>query len=131
MSHNLKPTRCSSNLERLCSPSRPRTKVKKSDEKGVYYALDLGGTNFCVLRVELGGDGAGNIHQEFTEASIPPALMCGKSEVGQDVAVELTKAFERKGVEMRVAALVNDTIRTLAGGKYTNKDVVVVVILVL
>ncbi|KAL8466104.1 hypothetical protein ACS0TY_035278 [Phlomoides rotata] len=101
------------------------------DEKGVYYALDLGGTNFCVLRVELGGDGAGNIHQEFTEASIPPALMCGKSEVGQDVAVELTKAFERKGVEMRVAALVNDTIRTLAGGKYTNKDVVVVVILVL
>ncbi|KAL8458390.1 hypothetical protein ACS0TY_036054 [Phlomoides rotata] len=160
------------------------------DEKGVYYALDLGGTNFRVLRVELGGDGAGNIHQEFTEASIPPALMCGKSEelfdyiteklasfiaeedprysppagkqrelgftfsfpvmqtsinsgniirwtkgfsiddaVGQDVAAELTKAFERKGVEMRVAALVNDTIGTLAGGKYTNKDVIVAVIL--
>ncbi|KAL3648584.1 Hexokinase isoenzyme 2 [Castilleja foliolosa] len=26
-----------------------------SDEEGVFYALDLGGTNFCVLRVQLGG----------------------------------------------------------------------------
>lgn len=25
------------------------------DEKGLYYALDLGGTNFRVLRVQLGG----------------------------------------------------------------------------
>ncbi|KAL8466021.1 hypothetical protein ACS0TY_035220 [Phlomoides rotata] len=160
------------------------------DEKGVCYALDLGGTNFHMLRVELGGDEAGNIHQGFAKASIPPALMCGNSDelfdyiaeklasfiaeedqsffppadrqrelgftfsfpvmqtsinsgniirwtkgfsiddaVGKDVVSELTKALQRKGVEMRVAALVNDTIGTLAGGRYTNKDVVVAVIL--
>ncbi|XP_073299290.1 hexokinase-1-like [Primulina huaijiensis] len=160
------------------------------DEDGVFYALDLGGTNFRVLRVQLGGKDEGIVHQEFAEASIPPALMCGSSDalfdyiaeklasfvaeeeqmfqqppgrqrelgftfsfpvmqnsinsgslirwtkgfsiddaVGQDVVAELTKALQRKGVEMRVAALVNDTIGTLAGGRYTNKDVAVAVIL--
>ncbi|KAG8380029.1 hypothetical protein BUALT_Bualt07G0151000 [Buddleja alternifolia] len=160
------------------------------DEEGVFYALDLGGTNFRVLRVQLGGKTGGIVHQEFAEASIPPALMCGSSDdlfdyiaeklaafvdeeeqrfhqpadrqrelgftfsfpvmqtsintgtiirwtkgfsiddaVGQDVVSELTKALKRKGVEMRVAALVNDTIGTLAGGRYTNNDVAVAVIL--
>ncbi|XP_051113248.1 hexokinase-1-like [Andrographis paniculata] len=170
-------------------------RLPTGNEDGVYYALDLGGTNFRVLQVQLaGGDadaGAGGIvHQEFAEASIPPALMSGSSDalfdyiveklsnfieeeermfhpppgrqrelgftfsfpvlqnsinsgtlirwtkgfniddaVGQDVVEELSKALERKGVEMRVAALVNDTIGTLAGGRYTNKNVVVAVIL--
>ncbi|KAK6125141.1 hypothetical protein DH2020_041107 [Rehmannia glutinosa] len=160
------------------------------DEKGVFYALDLGGTNFRVLRVQLGGREDGIVHQEFAEASIPPELMSGTSEalfdyiaeklanfvdeeeqrfhqppnrqrelgftfsfpvmqtsinsgnlirwtkgfsiddaVGQDVVAGLTKALQRKGVEMRVAALVNDTIGTLAGGRYTNSDVAVAVIL--
>ncbi|KAL8522488.1 hypothetical protein ACS0TY_012597 [Phlomoides rotata] len=49
--------------------------------------------------------------------------------VGQDVVDELTKALKRKRVDMRVAALVNDTIGTLAGGKYVNKDVSMAVIL--
>lgn len=52
-----------------------------SDEEGVFYALDLGGTNFRVLRVELGGRERGIVHQEFAEASIPPALMSGSSDV--------------------------------------------------
>lgn len=52
-----------------------------SDEEGVFYALDLGGTNFRVLRVELGGKERGVVHQEFAEASIPPALMSGSSDV--------------------------------------------------
>ncbi|KAL3618287.1 hexokinase A [Castilleja foliolosa] len=161
------------------------------DEEGVFYALDLGGTNFRVLRVQLGGKERGIVHQEFAEASIPEELMRGTSDalfdyiaeklakfvneeeklfheqppgrkrelgftfsfpvmqtsinsgtlirwtkgfsindtVGQDVVGELTKALERKGVDMRVAALVNDTIGTLAGGRYTNKDVAVAVIL--
>ncbi|CAI9779979.1 unnamed protein product [Fraxinus pennsylvanica] len=160
------------------------------DEEGVFYALDLGGTNFRVLRVQLGGKEVGVVHQEFSEASIPPALMSHSSDalfdyiaeklanfvaeeeqrfqqppgrqrelgftfsfpvmqtsinsgtlirwtkgfsiddaVGQDVVAELTKALQRKGVDMRVAALVNDTIGTLAGGRYTNKDVSVAVIL--
>ncbi|GFP83885.1 hexokinase-1 [Phtheirospermum japonicum] len=148
------------------------------DEKGVFYALDLGGTNFRVLRVQLGGSEGGIVHQEFAEASIPPELMCGTKDalfdyiaeklakfvdeeeqifhdqppgrqrelgftfsfpvmqnsinsgtiirwtkgfsiddaVGQDVVAELTKALERKGVDM-------------PGGRYTNNDVVVAVIL--
>ncbi|XP_031119751.1 hexokinase-1 [Ipomoea triloba] len=160
------------------------------DEDGVFYALDLGGTNFRVLRVQLGGKAGGIVHQEFTEASIPPNLMVGTADalfdyiaeklanfvaeeeqkfnqppgrqrelgftfsfpvmqtsinsgnlirwtkgfsiddmVGKDVVAELSKALERKGVDMRVSALVNDTIGTLAGGRYSNKDVAVAVIL--
>ncbi|KAI3802718.1 hypothetical protein L1987_30859 [Smallanthus sonchifolius] len=159
------------------------------DEEGVYYALDLGGTNFRVLRVQLGGK-SGIESQEFAEVSIPPQLMvgapdalfdyiaaelakfvAGESEkfrlvpgrqrelgftfsfpvlqlsidsgtlirwtkgfsidemVGKDVVAELTKAMERKGVDMRVSALVNDTVGTLAGGRYDNKDVLIAVIL--
>lgn len=160
------------------------------DEEGVFYALDLGGTNFRVLRVELGGRERGIVHQEFAEASIPPALMSGSSDalfdyiaekladfvadeeriyeqpagkqrelgftfsfpvmqtsidcgtlirwtkgfsiddaVGQDVVAELTKALKRKGVDMRVAALVNDTIGTLAGGRHNDPNVSIAVIL--
>ncbi|XP_042043668.1 hexokinase-2-like [Salvia splendens] len=51
------------------------------DEEGVFYALDLGGSNFRVLRVELGGRERGVVHQEFAEASIPPALMSASSDV--------------------------------------------------
>ncbi|XP_075647378.1 hexokinase-1-like isoform X1 [Castanea sativa] len=158
------------------------------DEKGLFYALDLGGTNFRVLRVQLGGGAV--VNQEVSEVSIPLDLMVGTSEalfdfiaaelakfvdqegpdfqlppgrqrelgftfsfpvmqtsiasgnlikwtkgfsiddtVGQDVVAELTRAMERKGLDMRVSALVNDTVGTLAGGRYSNKDVVAAVIL--
>jgi len=43
--------------------------------------LDLGGTNFRVLRVQLGGKDGGLVNQEFTEVSIPPNLMIGTSDV--------------------------------------------------
>lgn len=159
------------------------------DEEGVYYALDLGGTNFRVLRVQLAGK-SGIKSQEFAEVSIPPHLMVGTSQalfdyiaaelakfvadesekfhlpsgrqrelgftfsfpvmqlsvasgalmrwtkgfsiddmVGQDVVAELTQAMKRQGVDMRVSALVNDTVGTLAGGRYDNKDVAIAVIL--
>ncbi|XP_011093636.1 hexokinase-1 [Sesamum indicum] len=159
------------------------------DEKGLFYALDLGGTNFRVMRVQLGGKD-GIMKQEFEEVSIPPHLMVGSSHelfdfiaaalakfvdtegedfhllpgrqrelgftfsfpvrqlslasgtlikwtkgfliedaVGQDVVGELTKAMERLGLDMRVAALVNDTVGTLAGGRYNNPDVIAAVIL--
>ncbi|KAJ8557718.1 hypothetical protein K7X08_004484 [Anisodus acutangulus] len=48
--------------------------------------------------------------------------------VGKDVA-ELTKAMQRQGIGMRVSALVNDTVGTLAGGRFSNKDVSIAVIL--
>lgn len=158
------------------------------DETGIFYALDLGGTNFRVLRVKLGGEE--NVKKEFQEISIPPNLMIGKSEdlfdfiagelakfvategedmqipagtqrelgftfsfpvkqssiaggtlvrwtkgfniedaVGQDVVEELTKSMERVGLDMRVSALVNDTVGTLAGGRYSNPNVIAAVIL--
>ncbi|XP_041009045.1 hexokinase-1-like [Juglans microcarpa x Juglans regia] len=160
------------------------------NEKGLFYALDLGGTNFRVLRVQLGGPGKHIIHQEFDEVAIPRHLMTGSSDelfdfiaaalakfvatesegfhpapgrqrelgftfsfpvrqlsissgtlikwtkgfniedvVGQDVVGELTKAMEKIGLDMRVSALVNDTIGTLAGGRYCNQDVIAGVIL--
>jgi hexokinase len=160
------------------------------DETGFFYALDLGGTNFRVMRVLLGGKHDRVVKREFKEESIPPHLMTGKSHelfdfivdvlakfvategedfhlppgrqrelgftfsfpvkqlslssgtlinwtkgfsiddtVDKDVVGELVKAMERVGLDMLVAALVNDTIGTLAGGRYTNPDVVVAVIL--
>ncbi|KAL9668726.1 hypothetical protein QQ045_006264 [Rhodiola kirilowii] len=160
------------------------------DESGLFYALDLGGTNFRVLRVLLGGKERRVVKQEFEEVSIPPHLMVGSSHdlfdyiaealakfvateseglhaspdrqrelgftfsfpvrqtsidggslikwtkgfsiedaVGEDVVGELTKAMERVGLDMRVTALVNDTVGTLAGGRYYNEDVIAAVIL--
>ncbi|XP_047307732.1 hexokinase-1-like [Impatiens glandulifera] len=159
-------------------------------EKGWFYALDLGGTNFRVLRVHLGGKEKGVMTQEFEEVSIPPLLMIGNADalfdfiaqalakfvstetedfhlptgrqreigftfsfpvkqtsissgtlikwtkgfsiedaVGQDIVAELTKALDRVGLDMRVTALVNDTIGTLAGGRYYHPDVIAAVIL--
>lgn len=60
-----------------------------SAEVGVYYALDLGGTNFRVLRVQLGGTNGGVVDQEFAEVSIPPNLMVGTSQVGVSVRLYL------------------------------------------
>ncbi|KAK6914815.1 Hexokinase, N-terminal [Dillenia turbinata] len=160
------------------------------DETGLFYALDLGGTNFRVLRVQLGGKDKQIVGQEFAEVSIPRELMVGTADalfdyiasalakfvasegpdsqlppgrqrelgftfsfpvmqtsiasgtlvrwtkgfsidgvVNQDVVVELSKAMKRQGLEMRVSALVNDTVGTLAGGRYDDKDVVAAVIL--
>ncbi|OAY67667.1 Hexokinase-1 [Ananas comosus] len=154
-------------------------------EKGLFYALDLGGTNFRVLRLQLGGKERHIVKQESREVSIPPHLMVGTSAprfvdseggdfrlpeevqrrgredfgvvtfsfpvrqfsiasgilikwtkgfsiedaVGEDVVAELTKAMEKQGVDMRVAVLVNDTVGTLAGGRYHDEDVAVAVIL--
>lgn len=51
------------------------------DEEGLFYALDLGGTNFRVLRVQLGGKDGRVVKQEFTEVSIPLHLMTGTADV--------------------------------------------------
>ncbi|CAN0901459.1 HXK1 [Linum grandiflorum] len=160
------------------------------DEEGLFYALDLGGTNFRVMRVVLGGQEERVVKQESVEVSIPPQVMTGTSDelfdfiaqalknfvetegedlkpspgrvrelgftfsfpvsqtsissghlmnwtkgfsiddaVGEDVVAELTNAMKRVDLDMRVAALVNDTIGTLAGGRYNNPDVIAAVIL--
>ncbi|EFJ10895.1 hypothetical protein SELMODRAFT_269350 [Selaginella moellendorffii] len=160
------------------------------NEEGLFYALDLGGTNFRVLRVQLGGKEKRIMNQEYKEVSIPPKVMVGSNEdlfdfiatelasfvasegegfyllpgqqrelgftfsfpvkqtsinsgtlmkwtkgfaiaetVGKDVVEELQGAMHRSNVDMRVAALVNDTVGTLAGGRYEDDDVMVAVIL--
>ncbi|CAL9764331.1 unnamed protein product [Musa acuminata subsp. burmannicoides] len=165
-------------------------KLPTGDETGLFYALDLGGTNFRVLRVQLGGKEQRVVKKEPKEVSIPPHLMVGGSDelfdfiasalaefvasegqdfhipvgrqrelgftfsfpvrqtsiasgtlikwtkgfnidgtVGEDVVAELTRAIERQCLDMRVSALVNDTIGTLAGARYYDNDVIVGVIL--
>lgn len=51
------------------------------NEKGLYYAVDLGGTNFRVLRVQLGGKKGAVLSQEYKEVAIPPELMIGTGKV--------------------------------------------------
>ncbi|TKY57636.1 Hexokinase-2 [Spatholobus suberectus] len=48
---------------------------------------------------------------------------------GRDVVACLNEAMERQGLDMRVSALVNDTVGTLAGAEYWDNDVTVAVIL--
>ncbi|CAL0309175.1 unnamed protein product [Lupinus luteus] len=159
------------------------------DEKGLFYALDLGGTNIRSLRVHLGGKEKSIVRIESEKVSIPPHLMTSSSNelfdfiaaflakfvssepeqfhpppgrqrelgftfsfpvtqtsivsgtlikwtksfkiedlVGEDVVRELTKSMEKIGLNMRVAALVNDTVGTLARARFSNRDVIVGVI---
>nr|KYP74870.1 hypothetical protein KK1_007563 [Cajanus cajan] len=160
------------------------------NEKGLFYALDLGGTNFRVLRVQLGGKDERVIATEFDQVSIPQDLMFATSQelfdfialglakfaakedgrfhvssgrkreigftfsfpvkqtsidsgilikwtkgfavsgtAGRDVVACLNEAMERQELDMRVSALVNDTVGTLAGAEYWDNDVIAAVIL--
>ncbi|TVU35269.1 hypothetical protein EJB05_17151, partial [Eragrostis curvula] len=164
--------------------------LPSGEEKGLFYALDLGGTNFRVLRVQLGGKEQRIIKQESEGVSIPQHLMSRGSDelfdfivatlakfvasegegfhlpegmqrqlgftfsfpvkqtsvasgtlikwtkgfaidemVGKDVVAELNKAIKRHGLHMKVTALVNDTVGTLAAGRYVDNDAIAAVIL--
>jgi hexokinase len=50
-------------------------------EIGTYYALDLGGTNFRVLRIQLGGRRSSILSQDVERQPIPQHLMTSTSEV--------------------------------------------------
>eukprot|EP00249_Psilotum_nudum_P023537 c28914_g1_i2 orf=472-1983(-) len=68
------------------------------DEVGLFYALDLGGTNFRVIRVQLGGREGRVLRQEFEEVSIPPDIMVGTNEDLFDfIAVELASFVASEG----------------------------------
>ncbi|XLT61926.1 hypothetical protein HN873_018450 [Arachis hypogaea] len=160
------------------------------NEKGLFYALDLGGTYFRVLRVQLGGNNERVVATDFDQVSIPPQLMSATCEelfdfialglaklaakddgrfnlspgkkgeigftfsfpvrqtsidsgilvkwtkgfavsgaAGRDVVACLNEAMERQGLDMRVSALVNDAVATLAGAEYWDNDVAVAIIL--
>lgn len=51
------------------------------NETGLFYAVDLGGTNFRVLRVCLGGKKGKVLSQEYEEVAIPHELMTGTAKV--------------------------------------------------
>ncbi|KAI5079288.1 hypothetical protein GOP47_0004767 [Adiantum capillus-veneris] len=150
-------------------------KLPSGKERGHFYALDLGGTNFRVLRVHFGGKESQMKDQEYQEVSIPAELMLGQHEelfdfiagklaefvsketdayhplpgrkrelgftfsfpikqtsidagtlikwtkgfavegtAGKDVVQALNEAMEKRGLDMVVTALVNDTVGTLA-----------------
>ncbi|KAL3621986.1 Hexokinase-3 [Castilleja foliolosa] len=158
-------------------------------EKGIYYALDLGGTNFRVLGVKLGGQRSAIIGHVVERQPIPQNLMTSTSKdlfdfiatslkdfvqreendpepsqserrelgftfsfpvkqtssssgtlikwtkgfsiedmVGKDVSQCLQQAMSRKGLDMRVSALVNDTVGTLALSHYHDEDTVAAVV---
>ncbi|PNT56616.1 hypothetical protein POPTR_001G254800v4 [Populus trichocarpa] len=159
-------------------------------EIGTYYALDLGGTNFRVLRIQLGGRRSSILSQDVERQPIPQHLMTSTSEdlfdfiastlkqfvekeesgsepspvrtrelgftfsfpvkqsslrsgilikwtkgfaiedmVGKEVVELLEAALVRSGLDMRVALLVNDTVGTLALGRYHDADTVAAVII--
>ncbi|PIA48282.1 hypothetical protein AQUCO_01400699v1 [Aquilegia coerulea] len=160
------------------------------NEKGTYYALDLGGTNFRVVKVQLGGKRSRIVRHKVERQPIPPHLMTSTSEelfdfialtleqfveretnssdlpldkkrelgftfsfpvrqlsassgilikwtkgfliedmIGKDVSECLQQAMIKKGLDMRVVALVNDTVGTLALGHYHDADTVAAVII--
>uniref|UniRef100_A0A0D9UXR7 Phosphotransferase n=1 Tax=Leersia perrieri TaxID=77586 RepID=A0A0D9UXR7_9ORYZ len=164
-------------------------KLPTGREEGLYYGLDLGGTNFRVLKVQLGGSKKHVVNTESREVTIPPPLMSGTSSelfgfiaselakfvadeeentnlsngkkkelgftfsfpvrqrsvasgtlvkwtkafsivdaVGEDVVAELQTAMAKQGLDMHVAALINDAVGTLAGARYYDEDVVAGVI---
>ncbi|KAM0877051.1 hypothetical protein ACQ4PT_035763 [Festuca glaucescens] len=103
-------------------------KLPTGREEGLFYGLDLGGTNFRFLMVQLGGNDKRIANRESRAVAIPPHLMSGSSAVGEDVVVKLQTAMEKQGVDIHVAALINDAVGTLAGTRYYDEDVIAGVI---
>ncbi|CAO2167682.1 unnamed protein product [Urochloa humidicola] len=153
------------------------------NEEGIYYAIDLGGTNFRALRVEVGAGSV--VTSRKVELPIPEELAKGTIEelfnfvaialkdfveredgkdeqralgftfsfpvrqtsvssgslirwtkgfsienaAGKDVSECLNEALARSGLNVRVTALVNDTVGTLALGHYHDEDTVAAVII--
>ncbi|KAL4592196.1 hypothetical protein LXL04_005183 [Taraxacum kok-saghyz] len=155
-------------------------------ENGTYYALHIGGTNFRLLRIQLGGQRS-ILGHDVERKPIPQHLMTSTSEelfdfitvslkefiettnganqirgkdlgftfsfpvkqtslssgtlikwtkgfsiddmVEKDVVECLQKALCRTGLDMNVAALVNDSVGTLALGHFYDKDTVAAVVI--
>eukprot|EP00270_Netrium_digitus_P002012 TRINITY_DN1225_c0_g1_i2.p1 TRINITY_DN1225_c0_g1~~TRINITY_DN1225_c0_g1_i2.p1 ORF type:complete len:524 (-),score=132.79 TRINITY_DN1225_c0_g1_i2:401-1972(-) len=76
-------------------------RLPDGSEDGLYYALDLGGTNFRVLRILLVGTERKVAKQEFEEVSIPPELMTGSTEELFDFIASGLASFVAKEVELK------------------------------
>ncbi|KAJ6773566.1 HEXOKINASE-LIKE 1 PROTEIN-RELATED [Salix purpurea] len=73
--------------------------LPSGNEKGLFYALDLGGTNFRALRVQLGGKEDRVVATEFEQLSIPQELMFGTSEELFDFIASTLAGFAEKESE--------------------------------
>ncbi|KAI7983322.1 Hexokinase-3 [Camellia lanceoleosa] len=105
-------------------------KLPNGSEKGTSYALDLGGTNFRVFMARrLGGDSSAIQNMMWTNNLFSTSNDKHKRGVGRDVSECLQQAMSKRGLDMRVAALVNDTVGTLALGHYHDEDTVAAVII--
>uniref|UniRef100_A0A6N2KRG9 Phosphotransferase n=1 Tax=Salix viminalis TaxID=40686 RepID=A0A6N2KRG9_SALVM len=71
--------------------------LPSGEENGLFYALDLGGTNFRVIWVLLGGRDGGVVKQEFEEVSIPPHLMTGSSDALFDYSYSVANFVATEG----------------------------------
>jgi hexokinase len=154
------------------------------NEKGTFLALDLGGTNFRVCRVNL--EGHGNMRMSHAKYTVSDELKQGSGEKlfdffaecvanfckdqgidkatvvpmgftfsfpvhqtainrgslvkwtkgfsaagveGSDVVELLQAAFQRKGLNINIKAIVNDTVGTLIAHAYTDPHTYIAVIL--
>ncbi|KAF8403723.1 hypothetical protein HHK36_011827 [Tetracentron sinense] len=67
--------------------------LPNGNEKGTYYALDLEGTNFRVLRVQLGGKRSAILGHDVEQQQIPQHLMTSTSEDLFDFIASSLKQF--------------------------------------
>lgn len=70
--------------------------LPNGSEKGSFYALDLGGTNFRVLRVHLDGQRSLNLKHDVERRPIPQNLMTGTPEDLFDFIASSLKEFVDK-----------------------------------
>ncbi|XP_075500722.1 hexokinase-3-like isoform X2 [Primulina tabacum] len=71
--------------------------LPSGNEKGTFYALHLGGTNFRILRVQLGGQRSAIIGHDVDRQPIPEPLMTSTSEELFDFIAAPLKVFVGKG----------------------------------
>ncbi|XP_040995020.1 hexokinase-3-like isoform X3 [Juglans microcarpa x Juglans regia] len=83
-------------------------RLPNGSEKGTYYALDVGGTNFRVLRVQLGGQRSSILEPHVEQQAIPPHLMTSTSENLFDLIASAIKEFVDRG---------EDGSKTLVSGR--------------
>ncbi|KAF8041201.1 hypothetical protein BT93_B3203 [Corymbia citriodora subsp. variegata] len=70
--------------------------LPNGNEKGIYYALDLGGTNFRVLQVQLGDSTSSILPHYVEQLSIPQHLTTSTSEDLFDFITTSLKEFVEK-----------------------------------
>ncbi|KAL9232128.1 hypothetical protein vseg_007270 [Gypsophila vaccaria] len=120
----------------------PELKVGKSHELFDYIAEKVhsvvateGACDFGLLpgqKRELGFTFSFPVHQ--TKVNSGTLLNWTKDfniqdAIGKDMVEEVGKALQKQGLDMSVTALLNDTVGTLAGGRFYDKNVVAAVIL--